>query len=490
MKPLAFTVVTVVVAAILPAQRPGGGGAVPPGGSAHVSIRQFGAAGDGSTDDTASIVQAFSSVCAAGGGTIDIPAGTYIVNPASATIPICSRLRVEGTGTIKVKADAGNYRFIFAANPPGAAVDDLTFSGITIDQNAYGNTTSVIDLANPRSFQFVWQVFAGSNLHFEGMHLYVSGIEPIDVNGPTVSSVYIARNHIVFQKRSGQPPFDNSAVYIDGEDFHVTDNTFSSTPADMAVTAIEVHTGSGSVSGNTIDHYAVGMNLADLHGASIVSNNIRNAGSGISLWANTSMDSVTVSGNTIRVAQVTQKVASAWGIATAYNDAVNGDFANLQISNNVVTFEAESASRAISNHVNYGIGLQTVGNISNVLVAGNEIVRAPVRGITIGVYNPKYTTSRVTVRDNRIVDAGSNFSAGTSDYSAAIAVQGNLSSVDVIRNRLDFLSKPFIGHYSYWAGEKGFTFSHVIVADNYATAAHGTPENGLTASVRQTSPVQ
>lgn len=466
------------------------GGAAPRTNADAINIRQYGAAGNGSTDDTASIVSAFSSACGSGGGTIYIPAGTFIIDPASSSIPICSNLVVEGPGTLRVKPDAGNYRFIFAPNPTTAAVNDLTFAGITVDQNTYRNTTAVINLDNPGSLQLVWQIFAGSNLHFRDMHLLLSGIEPIDTNGPAVSGVYIERNHIVFQKRPGQPLFDNSSIYIDGDNFHVTDNTFVSTPADAARTAIEIHTGSGSVSGNTISNFAAGMNLVDLHGASVAGNSVRSVSHGISLWSTKAMDSVTVSGNTVAVAQATRNTPTAYGIATSYNDGINGEFSNLQISGNVVTFEPETSSRTISNHVNYGIGLQALGNISNVLVLGNEIVRPPVRGITVGVANARYTTSRVSVRDNRIIDAGSNFSSGTSNYSAGIAVQGNLSSIEVLRNRLDFLSNPFIGHYSYWSSETGYTFRDVVVADNYATAVHGSPTNALTASVRQSYPAQ
>jgi hypothetical protein len=202
------------------------------------------------------------------------------------------------------------------------------------------------------------------------------------------------------------------------------------------------------------------------------------------------MNSVAISGNTVSIDQVTRRVPTSYGIATSFNNGVNGDFSNLQISGNVLTFEKESAPRALSSAANYGIGLQALGNISNVVILGNQVVGAPVRGITVGVSDAGYTTARVSVRDNQIIDAGSNFSPGTSDYSAGIAVQGNLSSIEVLRNRLDFLSDPFVGHYSYWSAEAGFTFRNVVVADNYSTAARGTPTNGLTPSVSQTPPPQ
>jgi hypothetical protein len=379
--------------------------------SAAVSIRGHGAAGDGSTDDTAAIVAAFSAVCAAGGGTIDIPTGTYIIDPAAASIPICSDLVVQGPGALKVKPDAGNYRAVFAPSPPEAVVNNVTFTGISVDQNTFSNTAATIDVGDVRTHQRIWQVFAGTNLHFENMRLYVSG-EPHRPKRPTVPGVFVSRNHIVFQKRAGQPEFDNSSIYIHGDNFHVTDNTFVSTAADAARTAIEIHSGSGSVSGNTIDQFSIGMNLVDLKASSITGNHVRNAGYGITLWSTTVMESVVISGNTVAIAQVTRGTASSWGIATSSDADFNGDFSDLQITGNIVRFEQESSSRTISGSANYGIGLQAPGNISNALIFGNEITRAPVRGIAVGVLDGRYTSSRVSVVHNRIVDAGSNISPG------------------------------------------------------------------------------
>lgn len=490
MKLLTAIILLTLCSATLAAGRLQSGGVAPATVGDMVNIRQRGATGDGSTDDTSALVEVFSDVCDSGGGTIYVPSGIFIVDPATSPIPICSNLVVMGPGTLKVKPNAGNYRYIFAPTPMMAPVNDLTFRGITVDQNTSANTTATIRVGQDNTLQHVWQIFGGTNLHFEDMHLYVCGVNPIDVNGPTISGVYIARNHVVFRKRPGQPEFDNSSIYIHGTDFHVADNTFTSTLADAAVTAIEIHEGSGSVSGNTISFYSFGMNLVDLHGATVTGNSVRNAAYGISLWSLTNMDSVIVQGNTISIDQVTRGTPSAYGIATSYNAGINGDFSNLQIAANVISFEQESSARTIANDVNYGIGLQTLGNIANAVLLGNEIVRAPVRGVVVGVVDAKYTTSRVSVRDNRIIDAGSNLSPGTAHYSAGIVVQGNLFSIDVLRNRLDFLSDPFRGRYSYWSHEDGYTFRDVVVADNYSTAVNGAPENGLTRSVIQSYPRQ
>ena len=192
---------------------------------------------------------------------------------------------IHGPGTLKVKPDTGNYRAIFAASTPETAVNDVTFTGISVDQNAYNNTTATIDAGDDRTHQRIWQIFAGTNVQLERMRLYVSGVNPVDINGPAVSGVYVHRNYIEFQKRAGQPEFDNSAIYINGDNFHVIDNSFVSGASDQARTAIEIHTGSGSVSGNTIDRFSIGMNLVDLKSSSVTGNHIRNAGYGITLWS-------------------------------------------------------------------------------------------------------------------------------------------------------------------------------------------------------------
>ena len=111
-----------------------------------------------------------------GSGTIYFPSGTYIIDPGSTSIPICGDLVVQGTGTLRVKPDSGNYRYIFAADPPGDTVNNLVFTGLTIDQNTIANTTGTISVDDTRTLQFVWQVFGGTNVHFENMRLYVCGV--------------------------------------------------------------------------------------------------------------------------------------------------------------------------------------------------------------------------------------------------------------------------------------------------------------------------
>lgn len=52
-------------------------------GGLIVNVKKFGAYGDGEADDTAAIQRAVDKAVAAGGGTVVVPAGTYMVNPVA-----------------------------------------------------------------------------------------------------------------------------------------------------------------------------------------------------------------------------------------------------------------------------------------------------------------------------------------------------------------------------------------------------------------------
>lgn len=72
-----------------------------------VSVKDFGAVGDGVTDDTTAIQAAFTAIRTAGGGSIYFPSGTYIVDRS---IRIGSKTRAYGAGASSIiKAKQSGY---------------------------------------------------------------------------------------------------------------------------------------------------------------------------------------------------------------------------------------------------------------------------------------------------------------------------------------------------------------------------------------------
>lgn len=94
--------------------------------SAWTSVRSYGAAGDGTTDDTAAIRTAI--VAAGVGGMLHFPAGTYRVS--SAVIPLSGQT-IHGTGATLFRLPAMTADII--ALPDDAA--DVAILGLTLDGN-------------------------------------------------------------------------------------------------------------------------------------------------------------------------------------------------------------------------------------------------------------------------------------------------------------------------------------------------------------------
>jgi hypothetical protein len=80
-----------------------------------VSVKDFGALGDGVTDDTAALQDAIDSVHATGGGTIFFPTGTYMITMVNAYAGII--FQGSGGAVIKRPANQPNFTRTFTFNP-------------------------------------------------------------------------------------------------------------------------------------------------------------------------------------------------------------------------------------------------------------------------------------------------------------------------------------------------------------------------------------
>ena len=135
-----------------------------------VSVKDFGATGDGTTDDTASIQAALNSTFNAGGGTVFVPAGTY---KTSAPLIVRTNTVLEGVGfasKIVQSAnfnDAGNVIHIgygYAWNQNGQSF------------NAGSNDDATMAQLLVNNFSKLTTINAGArNLYLEG---YINGNRP------------------------------------------------------------------------------------------------------------------------------------------------------------------------------------------------------------------------------------------------------------------------------------------------------------------------
>ena len=113
-----------------------------------VSVQDFGAVGDGTTDDTSAILLAIAAMPANGAG-LNFPPGTYLVNSNNLNglkFNNKSNFVVSGYGaTIKVKAGAsvvGGYEVMSFFNCSNGAINGLTIDGNRANRTIPGETSA------------------------------------------------------------------------------------------------------------------------------------------------------------------------------------------------------------------------------------------------------------------------------------------------------------------------------------------------------------
>lgn len=134
---------------------------------AAFNVLDYGATGDGSTDDTAAILAAITAANTAGGGTVYFPAGTYIF-PSNLTVTSFNNIALQGAGqgntifktTISPSVPAfGTALIISFVSCSYISVQDITFDfnsilpnnsnccafGFTFGSHFYVNNCAVIN---------------------------------------------------------------------------------------------------------------------------------------------------------------------------------------------------------------------------------------------------------------------------------------------------------------------------------------------------------
>ncbi len=461
-----------------------------PGPQSVINVKQYGAAGDGATDDTAAIQAARDAVPAAG-GTVPFPAGTYIVAPKKTVgLVIKSNLRLAGSGTasvLKIKDHLGDWQRLLSPRNLGGTIENFTVEDLAFDSNIVNNPESLINEKKQQTYQTFVHITTGRNLTVRRCRFApYSGVWAVSFVGQTIDTCAVTDSYFQFVMRDGNPDYDNSAVYIEGAHYVFSGNTFASvpTPNRGARACMEAHGGPAEVFNNTSVGYQTLLNIVGSYypggspgDVNCHDNTCTDALMGIMLWPTlpNNLKNVTVTNNTITLAQTKHGAVDTAGITILFSAEAKGLAGNITIAKNTIRFEDEGAGRAGDFYYNSaGIGLHNLGGVSGVIIDGNTIELAPSAGIAIGLAESgKRSFDTVNVTNNTIINPGQNLGFPTA-FRAGMLVNSTASNIAINGNTIrDTFPTPRCPAAIAFDPARGNTYTGVTVTNN-TIAASGT----------------
>jgi len=446
-----------------------------------VSVLDFGAKGDGTTDDTAAINAAALAVSSAG-GLVFFPPGTY---KTTAAINLYSKVTYYGAGSASVIACTnGNINQFYGTGLSECTVRELKISATSVGTTAYVGAINFESSTNcyVTNIELVGMAWAGvllSNSSYckvsgvyahgwqgsiqdsadinvfrvsqfntiDGNFLYGGGWHGVLVQDPGTS--LIPSKNIITNNRVGAHAAYGIITYnIDTADsFTQINNNYvegilGSVLANSSGAGIYVQNSGGAiVTGNTVKNCCINTSNVTLTPAGIAFNNI-SAGLSPCICSDnniidivnyfgievaSSVGSVSITGNVIRLINNTSSNTIGVYINAASNCTVTGNNIILSASTNTI-----------------GIALSANGvATNNTVIQGNNIVNsgyAGIRTLQVGAFlnyvvtitgNICTTTSATSIP--LIVNSGQSFQVTGNVFTANAAYAATLTSTTIAR---------------------------------------------------------
>lgn len=446
------------------------------------SVKDFGATGDGTTDDRKAIQAAIDDVAGHGGGVVYFPVGIYSVSiytpspgqfpwPRALTIRPNVKLQGEnwGSSLIKLANNQAPYGALIAPDPLEADVSGFQMSDLGVDLNGLNNplpTTAEINepVWNKRRARNTVFIYKGTGLRFERCRFTnFIGVWCLMLYSYKVSDVTITDN-LFDSIGGGNLNFDSSTVDTAGYDCRITNNRFysrnydaSGGPLSYGVrTAIEVHNINALVANNQVYGFPIGINLGgnseggnESHTAS--GNLIKDAYDGIVVWSvkpddgsSVGMQNCSIRDNTIILnvdgwQAYVGKGGHCTGISIGRGGNMDAEIRNLEVADNHISYLNYNGARDTMDDA-YSAGIcydrwnlqrDTIGAESDRLRFANNTIDHPLGN---GFFF-RALIKGLEISGNTVIDAAAGPTTLWDGWRAALFFMGPESDVDVINNR-------------------------------------------------------
>jgi hypothetical protein len=445
--------------------------------SFRVSVKAYGALGNGKVDDTVAIQQAINAVNAKGGGTVFFPAGTYrlaIQPQRSQALILYGNIALVGEqyrNTILRLGDRqGNYNAILAGSSFAANLSNVTLRGLTIDSNGTHNPITSAQVLKQNQERYALRVYHGRHIRIEDCRFTdARNVNVITLNNDRLVSDIVIQNNLFDQIGGGSIDYDHSTIYIHGSRSLVAKNRFTSrngAGTKGARTAIETHGSNHQVLDNQISGFTYGMNITGVASRSvnqtIRNNTLRNVHSGIMIWSyldqgvttKVGLDQVVIGNNTIEIDS--RGWRKLWGDSPNQGIALepnsDAEIDTLKIMNNTIRFHNLNDLGRPSDTLAGGIILwrnkKPDVEARNILISQNRIENVIASGLYISM-----PISGLNIRNNVIKNFGKGRYAFHPNYRVGMVIGVDKMSMKVEQNQLiDTQPKPTMTAGMVWAG--------------------------------------
>ncbi len=418
------------------------------------NVKDYGALGNDSADDTAAINAAITAATSTK-GIVYFPPGTYRLATLSGTAGTINRrfltaaagVTFQGASReasiLKVAASAGNY-FAIITTATVVNTDGFKLKDLTIDHNTANNPiSSYPTMVSSLNDRIALVLYIGSRVIVQGCRF--TNIDCVWQIGVYGNKINISDN--IFDGYNASSGYhDSSTIYASGNQIRITNNMFNGAlAAYSSFTAIETHGGNFSISDNIINNFftgilSTGVAAAESNGIVIDGNVMNRIATGVQLWSNTigntsgwGIEGVAVTNNSIEIDY------DSWvGVANAVygimlDPTSDLGIRNIKIANNVIAFRPIVSTTTALDFQHCGVTLYRTALLSgltdtNIDVTNNQIYGPPGTGIYVQL---KSATKNLKIQDNLIINPASGGGAAFDpSYRVGVKVAASQDTIE------------------------------------------------------------